>query len=185
MIHLPVEFEGVELALAGTLNNWDNSANRATVQHGELEFAFADLDPEPLDAAWQDAPAGANLGFAFVEPGSWARRITGNYGSNDNNFRVTLVEGVDNQVLVDAQYALTQTPPLELDMEPGKSAGEWCGAASSAQEVRCADHGDSSAAGVGGARASVGRKPDSRSGRSTSNHAWKRELFPSMSRTLC
>ena len=117
MIHLPTEFEGRTLALTGTLNEWDNSAHRATVQQGELEFSFHDLDLQPLDAAWQDAPAGANLGFALVEPGTWTRCVTGNYGSNDNNFRVTLKADTVNLVLIDARSTMTQAPLLELDME--------------------------------------------------------------------
>ncbi|NQT24691.1 polysaccharide deacetylase family protein [candidate division KSB1 bacterium] len=115
-INLPVEFEGDELALAGTMNNWNNNFSISVVTNDTLSFTFNDIELTPLDHGWLDKPQGANAAFSFFEPGTWNQRIVGNYGSNDNNFRVALTSDTMNAVVIDAQYSLTPPPGLVIDI---------------------------------------------------------------------
>ncbi len=116
VINLPVEFEGVELALAGTLNNWNNDLSKSVVQNNTLNYTFDNVVLVPLDNGWQNKPEGANTAFSFFVPDTWTQRIVGSYGSNDNNFRITLISDTSNTVVIDAQYSLTSPPGLIIDI---------------------------------------------------------------------
>ncbi len=117
VINLPTEFEGEELALAGTVNGWNNSVSTSYVANDTLSFTFNDIDITPLDGGWLNTPEGANAAFSFHDPGTWNQRIVGDYGSNDNNFRVALEGDMLNTVVIDAQYSLTAPPWLLIDIE--------------------------------------------------------------------
>ena len=94
---------GQTVAFAGTLNGWDNSATTATVSGGRLVFSFPNIAAlPPLGSSWSDVPANANLGFQFLKPGTWEAVIQTDFISNEGNFRVALVEGIDNVVEIDA-----------------------------------------------------------------------------------
>ncbi|MBT3683135.1 MAG: polysaccharide deacetylase family protein [Candidatus Marinimicrobia bacterium] len=116
VINLPIEFEGDQLALAGTINNWNNNLSLSVVADNTLSLTFYDIDITPLDYGWLDIPDGANAAFSFFQPGTWNQVIVGNYGSNDNNFRVALTSDIMNIVVIDAQYSLTAPPWLIIDI---------------------------------------------------------------------
>lgn len=79
-------------------------------------MTFYDIDITPLDYGWLDVPEGANAAFSYFIPGTWNQVIVGNYGSNDNNFRVALTSNIMNTVVIDAQYSLTAPPWLVIDI---------------------------------------------------------------------
>jgi len=116
VVNLPPSFDGQELALAGTFNNWNNNLSISTVANDTLSYTFYDIDITPLDQGWLYTPEGANAAFSFFDPGTWYQRINGNYGSNDNNFRVALASDTMNSVIIDAQYSLTSAPQLSIDI---------------------------------------------------------------------
>jgi hypothetical protein len=116
VINLPIEFEGDQLALAGTMNSWNNNLSLSVVADNILSLTFYDIDITPLDYGWLDIPEGANAAFSFFQPGTWNQVIVGNYGSNDNNFRVALTGDIMNTVVIDAQYSLTEPPWLIIDI---------------------------------------------------------------------
>lgn len=101
--------EGRSVALAGTLNGWNNNSTLATVTQGRLVYTFPDIGPlSPLGSEWSDKPDGANAAFQFVAPGSWSERaVKADFNSNDGNFRVALVGGAANTVVIDAGPAPT------------------------------------------------------------------------------
>ncbi len=116
VINLPPEFNGLQLAIAGTVNNWNNSSSLSVVTNDTLSYTFYDIDITLLDPGWLHKPPGANAAFSFFDPGTWNQRIVGNYGSNDNNFRVALTSDTMNTVVIDAQYSLTSPPWLIIDI---------------------------------------------------------------------
>ncbi len=116
IMNLPEEFNDETLSLAGTINDWNNASSLATVENNILTYSFTDIDITPLDIGWQDTPEGANAAFSFFDPGTWNQRIVGNYGSNDNNFRVALPPDNTNLVTIDASYSLTEPPWLTIDV---------------------------------------------------------------------
>jgi peptidoglycan-N-acetylglucosamine deacetylase len=116
VINLPGAFEGEVLALAGTMNEWNNSSSTSVASNDTLYFEFFDIDITLLDPGWQDTPEGANAAFSYFDPGTWNQRIVGSYGSNDNNFRVALTADIMNEVVIDAAYSLTSPPWLIIDV---------------------------------------------------------------------
>ncbi len=116
VVNLPPAFDGEELALAGTLNNWNNNLSVSMVENDTISYTFFDIDITPLDPGWLNTPDGANAAFSFFDPGSWYQRISGNYGSNDNNFRVALTGDTTNTLIIDAQFSLTNPPQLTIDI---------------------------------------------------------------------
>lgn len=116
VVNLPAEFDGKELAVAGTMNEWNNSASTSIVVNDTLSFTFADIDATPLDEGWTNKPEGANIAFAIVDPGTWNRRIAGDYGSNDNNFRAALIGDTMNTIVINARYGLTELSLLMIDV---------------------------------------------------------------------
>ncbi len=115
IINIPGEYEGQEIALAGFLNDWSNSASTAVVENSTLTIQFEAITLTPLDEGWLFKPEGANTAFGFFEPGTWNQKIVGNYGSNDNNFRLALSLDISNEVIIDAQYNIATTPVLIID----------------------------------------------------------------------
>jgi peptidoglycan-N-acetylglucosamine deacetylase len=115
VINLPAEFEDEEIALAGFFNDWNSSSSTAVVSNNTLTLTFSDITLTPLGDGWFYAPEGANAAFGYFEPGTWNQRILGNYGSNDNNFRIRLSPDINNIVVIDAQYNTASNPILMID----------------------------------------------------------------------
>jgi len=103
VINLPAGFEGLQVAFAGNLNNWSNSATVATVTNGSLHYTLNDVSPVSLTSEWIDMPAGANAGFRFVKSGTWDSLIRAYFQTNDCNFRLALTVDADNTVVIDAK----------------------------------------------------------------------------------
>ena len=93
---------GDSVAVIGTMNGW-SLGTAATVQNNTLHFEFASIDTTALGSDWSDLPAGANLGFRFVSPTDASTTlIKADFRSNDGNFRLALVSGAGNTVVIDA-----------------------------------------------------------------------------------
>ncbi len=56
VVNLPVEFDGELLALAGTVNGWDNSISTSVVANDSIGLTFYDVDTMPLDGGWLSTP---------------------------------------------------------------------------------------------------------------------------------
>lgn len=113
--NIPAEFENEEIAMVGFFNDWNNSGTTSVVSGNTLTFVLSDINLTPLDDGWLHTPEGANFAFGFFEPGTWNQKIVGNYGSNDNNFRLSLKEDISNEVLIDGQYNVATSPVLIID----------------------------------------------------------------------
>ncbi len=102
IVNLPTGFEGQSIALTGSLNNWNNSSNAATVTNNELNYYLDDVELTPLTDDWIDRPENANAGFRFVKSGTWESMIRAYFQTNDCNFRLTLTSDIENDIVIDA-----------------------------------------------------------------------------------
>lgn len=93
---------GDAVAVIGTLNGWSPSG-AAVIQGHSLRYDFASVPTPALGSEWIDKPAGANLGFRFVDPGNTVGTlIKTDFRANDGNFRLAIAVGSANTVEIDA-----------------------------------------------------------------------------------
>ncbi len=117
--------DGQAVACVGSLNGWNTTANVATVAEQRLVFAFGEVGSlAPLGGEWQDAPAGANAAFRFVKPGTWDNVIKTDFLANDGNFRLALVDGGSNTVVIRPGVA-----PLVTDQATAVRVNDQSGSA--------------------------------------------------------
>lgn len=95
--------DGQVLALVGTFNSWNNTANLATVNQQRVSFFLPDLgSPAGLGTGWGDLLGGENVAFQVVKPGIWTSLVKTDFLTNEGNFRLPVPGGTPTLVEINA-----------------------------------------------------------------------------------
>jgi len=115
---LPHEFESRSLALIGSVVQDETIIKESPVVNSSLTFTIENLELSILGSEWKERPLDANATFVFVDPETFEQVMIGDYGNNENYFRIRLAAEMNNMVVIDANDH-SDTSPLTINRSKG------------------------------------------------------------------